>query len=112
MGIHRELGPGLKENMYQRALAAAFTDGSLAYEAQKFYPVYTHLEQQQLIGYYIPDLVVEGTVIVEIKALKAIDNNHLAQIIACLAVSCCQIGLLINFGNVVYDIGGCSHHRK
>jgi hypothetical protein len=51
-----------------------------------------------LIGYYIPDFVVEGKVVVEIKAVKGLDNSHLAQVIGYLAVSGCPIGLLVNFG--------------
>jgi len=51
-----------------------------------------------LVGYYIPDFVVEERVIVEIKALRGLDNSHMAQVIGYLAVSSCPIGLLINFG--------------
>ena len=51
-----------------------------------------------LIGYYIPDFVVEEKVVVEIKALKGLDNSHLAQVIGYLAVTGLSVGLLINFG--------------
>jgi hypothetical protein len=51
-----------------------------------------------LIGYYIPDFVVESKVIVEIKALNGLDNSHIAQVIGYLAVSGLPVGLLINFG--------------
>ncbi len=97
MAVHRELGPGLREDSYQRALANKLTDAGLAVEQQKLYEVYESPEQR-LIGYYIPDFVIEGSVIVEIKALRGMDNSHLAQIIGYLAVSHCAIGLLINFG--------------
>jgi GxxExxY protein len=98
MAVHRELGPGLREDSYQRALANSFSDASLAFEAQKYLSVFDDPAQQQLIGYYIPDFVVEACVVVEIKALKGMDNSHLAQVIAYLAISSCSIGLLINFG--------------
>lgn len=98
MGIHRELGPGLKENTYQKALAIAMTEASIAYESQKFYPVYANPDHQQLAGFYIPDFLVEEAVIIEIKALNGIDNSHLAQVIGYLAVSGMPVGLLINFG--------------
>ena len=98
MGIHRELGPGLKEKTYQKALEVSISNTSLSYEAQKFYPVYAPSDHEQLIGYYIPDLVVEDCVVVEIKALNKIDNSHLAQVIGYLAISGIPVGLLINFG--------------
>ncbi len=98
MAVHRQLGPGLREDSYQRALANSLSDAGLSYEAEKFFSVYDDPVQQRLIGYYVPDFVVDGTVIIEIKALKGIDNSHLAQIIGYLAVAACPIGLLINFG--------------
>ncbi len=96
MAVHRELGPGLREDSYQRALANKLIDVDLALEQQKHYAVYDG--QKRLAGYYIPDYVVDGAVIVEIKALQGLSNNHLAQIIGYLAVSGCSVGLLINFG--------------
>lgn len=96
MAVHRELGPGLREDSYQRGLANKLKDAGLAFVEQQLYEVFD--EQQRLVGYYIPDFVVEGSVIVEIKALRGLDNSHLAQVIGYLAVSGCPIGLLINFG--------------
>lgn len=98
MAVHRELGPALREDSYQRALAVNLSEAGLGIESQKLYSVYGDVEQQQLVGYYIPDFVVEEKVIVEIKALKGLDNSHLAQVIGYLVVSGCSLGLLINFG--------------
>lgn len=98
LAVHRELGPGLRENSYQRALGNSLADAGLSFEAQKLYSVFDDRDQQRLVGYYIPDFVVEESVIVEIKALRGLDNSHLAQGIGYLAVSGCSIGLLINFG--------------
>ncbi len=98
MAIHRQLGPGLREDSYQRALANSLSDAGLAFEPERLYSVYDDDKQERLIGYYIPDFVVEETVIIEIKALRGIDNSHFAQIIGYLAISACPIGLLINFG--------------
>ncbi len=98
MAVHRQLGPGLREDSYQRALANSLSDAGLSHEAERYYSVYDDPQQVRLIGYYIPDFIVEEKVIVEIKALKGIDNSHLAQVIGYLAVSACPIGLLINFG--------------
>ena len=98
MAVHREQRPGLSENTNQRSLANHLSDASLAFEAERLYPVFDDLVQQRLVGYYIPDFVVEEKVIVEIKAIKSLDNSHLAQVIGYLAVSGLTLGLLINLG--------------
>lgn len=98
MAVHRNLGQGLRENTYQRDLEAYLAQADIAFEAQKLFEVFGGPDGNQLIGYYIPDFVVENVVVVEIKALRGLDNDHLAQIIGYLAVSGCPIGLLINFG--------------
>ncbi len=98
MAVHRELGPGLREDTYQRSLANHLADSSLSFEAERFYPVYDDPAKERLVGYYVPDFVIDEAVIVEIKALKSIDSTHLAQVIGYLAVSAIPIGLLINFG--------------
>jgi GxxExxY protein len=98
MAVHRNLGPGLRENTYQRALAVSLVEANLSYEPQKLLEVYDRPMNGQLVGYYIPDFIVEDKIIVEIKALSNLDNTHLAQLIGYLAVTGCPIGLLINFG--------------
>lgn len=98
MAVHRALGSGYRENTYQRDLAILFSEAQLSFESQKLYEIYDSLKSEQLIGYYIPDFVIEDALIVEIKALKVLDNSHLAQVIGYLAVTGFQVGLLINFG--------------
>ena len=70
----------------------------MEYASQRLYSVYIDPEELVLIGYYIPDFVVEEKMVVEIKALSWLDNSHLAQVISYLKVSGCPLGLLINFG--------------
>jgi GxxExxY protein len=98
MGVHRKLGPGLREMTYDRDLAVHFEEAGLSYESQRGYEVLDSVHGEQLIGYYIPDYVVEEKIIVELKALRGLDNSHMAQVIGYLAVSGCPLGLLINFG--------------
>jgi GxxExxY protein len=98
MAVHREKGPGFREDTYQRDLDASFTRSGIGFEPQKLLEVFDSQENGQLIGYYIPDFVVEGTVVVEIKALEGLDNSHTAQVIGYLAVTRCAVGLLFNFG--------------
>jgi len=98
MGLHRSLGSHYKENIYQKGLEARLSEAGLLFVAEQPIEVYDDLEGGLLIGYYIPDFVVEEQVVVEIKALKGLDNSHLAQVICYLAVTGCPMGLLINFG--------------
>lgn len=98
MACHRELGPGYREDTYQRDLEVRLAANGLDFEAQKMIEVYDSAESQVLIGYYIPDFVVAARVVVEIKALGGLDNSHVAQVIGYLAVTGCPVGLLLNFG--------------
>ncbi len=99
MAVHRQLGSGYREDTYQRDLEVRFTASRLAYVAQKNIEIYDSADGDVLIGYYIPDFIVEETVIVEIKALSGgLDNSHIAQVIGYLAITRCPLGLLLNFG--------------
>ncbi|HWQ16163.1 MAG TPA: GxxExxY protein, partial [Roseiflexaceae bacterium] len=98
MSVFDKLGPGFRENTYQRALAASFGAAGLFYEAEKCLEVYDSPQKTTLLGYYIPDFLVAERVVVEIKALPMLNNTHLAQIIGYLAVTGYPVGLLINFG--------------
>ncbi len=98
MEVHRALGPGLREDTYQRDLGVKFDEKQMENEPQKLIEVYDSGSGNILIGYYIPDYVMAKLIVVEIKALKNLDNSHLAQVIGYLAVTGCPQGLLINFG--------------
>ena len=97
MTVHRNLGPALREDSYQRALALSLEDAGLSFEAQKMYSVFDSQDQPRLVGYYIPDFVVEEKIVLEIKALRGLDNSHLAQVIGYLAVSGCPLGIVGKF---------------
>jgi GxxExxY protein len=103
MESHSKLGPGHREDIYQRDLELRLQEAGIAFEPQHKYEVYDSKHTEVVIGYYIPDFVVMDekgnvVVVVEIKALRGLDNSHFAQIIGYLAVSGCSIGLLLNFG--------------
>ena len=95
MAVHRRIGPGQKEVVYQRALEGEFEKAGLAFEAQKNLEVY---DEERLVGYYIPDFIVEAQVIVEIKAFATLHQKYLGQVITYLNHTGLAIGLLINFG--------------
>lgn len=95
MKVHSELGPGLLENAYEECLFYELRQSGLYVEKQKKLPlVYYDVELEA--GYRL-DLLVENKVVVEIKAVEAFNDVHLAQVITYLKLSGCKLGLLINF---------------
>jgi GxxExxY protein len=76
MAVHRRIGPGQKEVVYQRAFEGEFEKVGLAFEAQKNLEVY---DEERLVGYYIPDFIVEAHVIVEIKAFATLHQKYLGK---------------------------------
>lgn len=95
------LRPGLDEKMYERALIIELSHRGLRAEAQKQFPVLYRNEQ---IGVLIPDLVVEGRVIVDTKVVTEFQNVHLAQVLGYLKITGLQIGLLLNFKSTKLSI--------
>ncbi len=92
--VHTALGPGLFEKVYEKALCVEFERQSIHYEQQKRIRVmYEGVE----VGEMIIDLVVEDSVIVELKAVKELLPIHEAQLIAYLQASGIKTGLLMNF---------------
>lgn len=96
--VHNKLGPGHRESIYHRDLEVRFDKAGVFYESEKWIEVYDSDESDVLIGYYIPDFIVEGKVVVEIKALANLDKTHIAQVLGYLATTGCEVGLLLNFG--------------
>ena len=95
MAVHRRVGPGQREVVYQRGLEAELEEVGLSFEAEKNLPVY---DGDRLLGFYIPDFIVEGRVVVEIKAFAALHQKYLGQVITYLNHTGLPVGLLINFG--------------
>ena len=93
--VHRELGPGLLESAYEACLAYELGQQGIKIELQKPLPIVYH-EVKLDCGYRI-DLLVEDTVIVELKAVERVLPIHQAQLLSYLKLSNCQVGLLINF---------------
>jgi GxxExxY protein len=100
--VHRELGPGLVEPTYERALCLELTAASLHYVRQVPVPV---LYKGHVIGAYRPDLVVENRVVVEIKSVERLIGLHDAQLLAYMRVLRLPVGLLLNFNSEVLRSG-------
>lgn len=94
IAVHRELGAGLFENVYENALCIEFEKRGIRYERQKRFQVEY---QGQSVGQMVADLVVEEEVIVELKSVKELLPLHEAQLIAYLKAAKLKTGLLINF---------------
>jgi len=93
--VHRDLGPGLLESAYQRALEHELTLRKVRFEAQKVCPVtYKGLVFEDA---YRLDLLVEDKVVIELKTVDAFADVHEAQVLTYLKFSGCRVGLLINF---------------
>ncbi|WP_438482059.1 GxxExxY protein [Oleiharenicola lentus] len=96
--VHRELGPGLLESAYQRALAHEFNLREMEYEAQK--PCAVKYKELLVDDAYRLDFLVSNTVVVELKAVDALLEVHDAQVLTYLKFTGCKIGLLLNFRSI------------
>ena len=95
--VHKELGPGFLEAMYEEALAIELTSNGFSFERQKLLPVFYH---EHLIGEHRLDFVVEGKVIVELKAISALEDIHFAIVRSYLKAANLNDALLLNFASV------------
>lgn len=93
--VYRELGTGFLEKVYENARAVELENNKINYQQQK--PV-TVKYQNRVVGEYIADLVVEGKIIIELKAVKEVEDIHYAQLFNYLKATGYEVGLLINFG--------------
>jgi GxxExxY protein len=95
MKVHRTLGPGFLESVYQKALAHEFRKAGLRIECEK--PVQVTYDEV-VVGDFAADMLVVGTVMVENKAVQTLAPAHEVQLVNYLTATGIEIGLLINFG--------------
>jgi GxxExxY protein len=93
--VYNEQGFGFLEGVYERCMVIALEEAGFRVERQKLIPVYF---RGQLVGEFCADLVVDGLVILELKAAKALDGSHEAQLLNYLRATQIEVGLLLNFG--------------
>ena len=93
--VHRHLGPGLLESIYEDCLAREFTLRNIPFERQK--PLPTVYKDLKLDAGYRVDFLVGGRVVAELKAVEALAPIHDAVVLTYLRLSGCPVGLLINF---------------
>ena len=93
--IHSALGPGLLESAYKECLYYVLAKEGLFVEKEKALPLV--FEEVKLEAGYRIDLLVENKLVIEIKAVEAFTNVHMAQVLTYLKLSGCKLGLLLNF---------------
>lgn len=94
--VHKELGSGLLEPVYQEALEIEFQREGIPYEREKVLEI--TYKGQKLTKYYVADFICYNDIIVEVKAIDELHPAHTAQVINYLKIANKELGLLINFG--------------
>jgi len=92
--VHRALGPGFLESVYENALAIAFSHRGIRFERQR--EVHVWFEGQE-VGLHRLDLLIEDQIVVELKAVRALEDIHFAQLKSYLKATHLHTGLLLNF---------------
>ena len=94
MEVLNDIGHGLREKTYENALCAEFSLRGINFTQQAVYPVYY---KKIKVDEFIPDLVVENRIIVDLKTVDSIVDEHRGQVINYLKVTGLEVGLLLNF---------------
>lgn len=101
--IHRELGPGLLESVYETVLSAALQQQGLAVSRQQ--PVSFRFRDMHFADAFRVDLLVENRLIIEIKSVEALNKVHGKQLLTYLRLMQQPLGLLFNFGAATFREG-------
>ncbi|HEX4764351.1 MAG TPA: GxxExxY protein [Usitatibacter sp.] len=96
--VHSELGPGLLESAYRKCLIRELTVAGLA--SREEIPVPLHYRGENIDCAYRADLVVEGTVLIELKCVKRLKAIHTAQALTYMRIARLPLGLILNFNTV------------
>src|SRR5712692_7205456 len=101
IAVHRELGPGFLESIYENALAVEFALRGIAFIRQKPIPLFYRDHQ---IGEHRLDFLVQDKIVVELKAVEALENVHFAIVRSYLKAAGLADGLMLNFSAVPLTI--------
>jgi GxxExxY protein len=94
IAVHRQLGPGFVESIYENAMVVALTHRQIAFQEQ---PEFCVCFEDVPVGNHRLDLLVENELILELKAVKALEDIHFAQVRSYLKATGLHVGLLMNF---------------
>lgn len=95
MEVHRNLGPGLLEIIYKDAIEIELKENNIFFEREKEFII--EYKGKILPHKFYADFIVNGDIILEIKAVKELSNEHTAQILNYIKLANSEIGLLVNF---------------
>lgn len=101
--VHRELGPGLMESVYEVCLLKLLRDAGLKVQRQVSLPV--HFKGEELDKQFIIDVLVENEIVLELKSVEVLLPVHEAQLVTYLKLADKRLGLLINFNVVLLKEG-------
>ena len=94
--VHRALGAGFLESVYHRALELELADSGIDFVSEQKLDVFY---KGRIVGHFIADFIIEGHLIVELKAIEALATIHEVQLVNYLTATQKDTGLLLNFGN-------------
>ena len=101
--VHKQLGPGLLESIYEECLCYELSQAGISYERQS--EVAISYKKNRLSSQLRLDLLVEGLVIIELKSVKSLKPIHSAQLLSYLRLTNIKYGLLINFNVELLKLG-------
>jgi len=108
VAVHRELGPGFLETVYEQALAVEFAMRGIAFVRQKSIPLFYRDPQ---IGEHRIDFLVEDKIIVELKAIEALEKVHFAIVRSYLKAAGLSDGLILNFSSMPLTVKRACRER-
>ncbi len=103
VAVHRELGPGLLESVYEVILAYELGQRGLSVKRQV--PIQIHYKQMAFEEAFRADLVVEDKIIIELKSVEQVSEAHKKQLLTYLRLTGCKLGFLLNFGEALMKRG-------
>ena len=103
VNIHKELGPGLLETVYEIILYNELKNAGLKVERQKQIPII--FKDIRFDEGFRADIIVEGKVIIELKSVESVSKAHKKQLLTYLRLTNCKLGYLLNFGEALMKDG-------
>jgi len=94
--VHNQLGPGFSEEIYERAVVVELKKRNIPFEQQKTISVFYKGEP---LGTYRLDLVIDGKIILELKAISSLNDLFKQQLLSYLKATGLRLGILVNFGS-------------
>jgi GxxExxY protein len=107
--VHKTLGPGFLESIYEAALVVELKRAGLKVEQQKSLPIFYH---EVLVGEHRLDLLVEDLIVVELKAISELEDIHFAVVRSYLKAVGLEHGLLLNFATMPLTLKRVIHQSK